>query len=46
MSDGTTPGRKPTRTSRITIERFDNRQRRHSTLGYLSPAMFELRSAA
>jgi len=28
------------------IERFYNRQRRHSTLGYLSPAMFELQSAA
>ena len=28
------------------IERFYNRQRRHSTLGYLSPAMFELRHAA
>ena len=28
------------------IERFYNRQRRHSTLGYLSPVMYELRSAA
>lgn len=28
------------------IERFYNRQRRHSTLGHLSPAMFELRHAA
>lgn len=28
------------------IERFYNRQRRHSTLGHLSPAMFELRYAA
>jgi transposase InsO family protein len=28
------------------IERFDNRQRRHSTLGYLSPANYELRHAA
>ena len=28
------------------IERFYNRQRRHSTLGYLSPAMFELQHAA
>jgi putative transposase len=28
------------------IERFYNRQRRHSTLGYLSPAMFELQQAA
>jgi transposase InsO family protein len=28
------------------IERFYNRQRRHSTLGYLSPAMFELQDAA
>jgi putative transposase len=24
------------------IERFYNRQRRHSTLGYLSPAIYEL----
>jgi putative transposase len=28
------------------IERFYNRQRRHSTLGYLSPALYELRHAA
>jgi putative transposase len=28
------------------IERFYNRQRRHSTLGYLSPAIYELRHAA
>ncbi|HWP37861.1 MAG TPA: integrase core domain-containing protein [Gemmatimonadales bacterium] len=28
------------------IERFYNRQRRHSTLGYVSPAMFELQHAA
>ena len=28
------------------IELFYNRRRRHSTLGYLSPAMFELQSAA
>jgi transposase InsO family protein len=28
------------------IERFYNRQRRHSTLGHLSPAMFELLHAA
>jgi len=28
------------------IERFYNRQRRHSTLGYLCPAMFELQHAA
>ena len=28
------------------IDRFYNRQRRHSTLGYLSPVMYELRSAA
>ena len=28
------------------IERFYNRQRRHSTLGYLSPALYELRYAA
>jgi transposase InsO family protein len=28
------------------IERFYNRQRRHSTLGYLSPALFELQHAA
>lgn len=28
------------------IERFYNRRRRHSTLGYLSPAMFELHHAA
>lgn len=28
------------------IERFYNRQRRHSTLGYLSPAIYELCHAA
>lgn len=28
------------------IDRFYNRQRRHSTLGYLSPAIYELRHAA
>ena len=28
------------------IERFYNRRRRHSTLGYLSPAIYELRHAA
>jgi putative transposase len=28
------------------IERFYNRQRRHSTLGYLSPAIYELHHAA
>lgn len=28
------------------IERFYNRQRRHSTLGYLSPVVYELRHAA
>jgi len=28
------------------IERFYNRQRRHSTLGYVSPVVFELRHAA
>jgi transposase InsO family protein len=28
------------------IERFYNRQRRHSTLGYLSPVIYELRHAA
>jgi putative transposase len=28
------------------IERFYNRQRRHSTLGYLSPVIYELRYAA
>ena len=28
------------------IERFYNRLRRHSTLGYLSPVMYELRNAA
>ena len=28
------------------IERFCNRQRRHSTLGYLSPAIYELCHAA
>jgi transposase InsO family protein len=28
------------------IERFYNGQRRHSTLAYLSPAMFELQQAA
>ena len=27
-------------------ERFYHRQRRHSTLGYLSPALYELRHAA
>lgn len=28
------------------IERFYNRQRRHSTLGHISPVLFELRNAA
>ena len=28
------------------IDRFYNRQRRHSTLGYLSPALYELRHVA
>jgi putative transposase len=28
------------------IERFDNRQRRHSYLGYLSPENFEKKNAA
>jgi putative transposase len=28
------------------IERFYNRTRRHSTLGYLSPVIYELRHAA
>ena len=28
------------------IERFYNRERRHSTLGYLSPVIYELRHAA
>jgi transposase InsO family protein len=28
------------------IERFYNRQRRHSTLGYVSPVIYELRHAA
>ena len=28
------------------IERFYHPQRRHSTLGYLSPVVFELRTAA
>lgn len=28
------------------IERFYNRQRRHSTLGYVSPVIYELRQAA
>jgi len=30
----------------VRYPRLANRQRRHSTLGYLSPAMFELQSAA